>query len=543
VSLLEPNINTIDFADQQAMLYFDEFIDLAARYFPSHSTITTLWTVTLPQLARTNDTLRHAAMAIGALSKAHEGGTLPDLPTHRTARQSAVLRLREESPHYHNAIVHYCAALRLQGQAQTDTFVVRSTVFLSILFICFELIRGDRGSALSHINYGMALLYSVVQGDQAQDHIASLAPNPKYLLGEVADTYLHLASQSRSVLTGKMGEEMPLDGLIKDLARNGQTIEMFFLSLAQLPRLSLPVSVDTMPAVFRDIHEAEKYWIAVQTWSAELGPGLIEMFTKSKLLELEDDDEINQMMLSLLRDPRMLDMAARVRVVFKRFDDAFLPLYHPYLMREDQDREVLLRLLSLRMQCLIMALFMALPDFGDVATMEALTPNCREMMDTAEVLLRTSLKGAVSPVHHLSLDGGVLMHLTFVSFFCRDPLVRETAIRLLEEYPHQNGLWDSNAHLALALRNRGIERVNASEGTRLEQWLRLWRREHIFENAGKRVVLRFMDRNAETGKWELVEEYTDMRENVEDMVWRRQPLSGKGRFMVANILGLSDSTR
>ncbi|KAH6697339.1 hypothetical protein F5X68DRAFT_197170 [Plectosphaerella plurivora] len=543
VPLLEPNINSVDFADQQAMFYFDEFIDLAARYFPINSAFNTLWTVTLPQLARTNDTLRHAAIAIGALSKAHEGGTLPELPSGKGARRSLVLKLREESPHYHNAIVHYCAALRLQGQAQTDTFVVRSTVFLSILFICFELIRGDRRSALSHINYGMALLYAVLHGDQSRDHIASLAPDPKYLLGEVADTYIHLAAQSRSVLVGKMGEDMPLKGLSRDLEKNGLTVDMFFLSLAQLPRLSRPVTVDNMPPIFRDIQEAEQYWVAVQTWAAGVAPALIEMFMSSNLLELDDDDEINATMLMLLQDPKMIAMSAQVKEKFGRFNGAFMPLYHPYLMREDRDRDTYLRLLSLRLQCLMISLFISLPDFGNVATMESLTPVCREMMDTAEVILRTSHSESSSPVHHLSLDGGVLIQITFVAFFCRDPLVREAAIRLLEYYPHQNGLWDSNAHLALAIRNRGIERNNASEGTPTEQWLRLWRREHIFEDAGKRVVLRFMDKNPETGKWELVEECTDMKEDVAEMVWRRQPLSGKGKFMVANILGLTKAAR
>lgn len=540
VPLLEPSINSVDFADNQTMLYFDEFVHLAARYFPVNSSVATLWTITLPQLARTNDTLRHAAIAIGALSKAHEGGKLPILPDHKAARKSAMVQLREGSPHYHNAVVHYCAALRLQGQAQSDAFVVRSTVFLSVLFICFELIRGDRKSALSHINYGMALLYAVLQGDRAKDHIANLAPDPKYLLAEVADTYLHLATQARTVLSGKMGEDVPLRGLARDLARNGQTIDMFFMSLAQLPRLSQPVTVDTIPAVFRDVHEAEQYWMALQTWTAELGPAMMELFLTTNLLELEDDDEINATMVSLLRTPQMMDLAARVGEKLELWNRAFLPVYHPYMMldEDERDRDVFLRLLWLRMQWLMVGLFQSIPDFGDVATMEAMTPNCREMIDTAEVMLRTTHSESASPAHHLSLDGGVLAQISFVAFFCRDPLVREAAIVLLERYPHHDGLWDSNAHLALAVRNRRIERINASEGTRLEQWLRLWRREHIFEDAGNRVVLRFMDKNADTGRWELVEESAVMKDDVKDMEWKRQPLAGKGRFMIGNILAL-----
>lgn len=543
IRILEPDLNSLDFTDQSSMLYFEEFIDLASKYFTLNATYTKLWTVTLPQLARVNPALRHGAIAIGALSKAHEhvvspaAPALPNLPEHQEDRRKAVLRLREQSPHYHNAIVHYCAALRLQGQAASTNVVVQNTIFISLLFICFELIRGDKRSALRHIDYGTTLLYSIVTGGEAKDDLAILAPDPRYLLAEVADTFVNLATQSRTVLSGRFGREKPLSELSNDVLRRGTSLEQFFLILQRLPRLHRPVDVNSVPAVFRDLREAEEYWMMAQSYGAEIGPVITEACIESGLLELEDDDEINKRMLRLIVDPRLTHITDKLGGILEAWERAFDPLYNRCLMDQTTSRDTYLRILWLKMGFLITRMVNWMPMVSKSGALEKLTPDCREMNVLAEMILRKTHTDA-SPAHRLSLDGGVLAQIAFVGFFCRDPLVREESIRIMKTYPHRDGLWDSQAHLALAIRNREIEKLNASEGDKMEQWMRLWRREHVFEDAGSRILLRFLDKNEENGKWEIVEEVAELKDDVDEMVWKRQPLTGSRKFMLASILPL-----
>lgn len=536
--LVEPDINSLDFSEDLSMVYFQEFVHLLRVSLGSGNIYGKLWKVTMPQLSRTNKTLRHAAIAIGALTKAHayDLGLVPDIPKFHPAHHQAFLRLKEQSPHYHNAVAHYCQALRLQGQAVSDPSVLQVAICLSVLFICFEIIRGDRQSALRHINHGITLLHSLLTDDDAQE-VASLAPNPKDFLADFVDTYAVLGVQSRTILTGRIGGSLPLPDLSRALMGQGKSLDSFLARIQHLEIKRGGPSLENMSMLFRDLDEAETCIMAIQYRASQMIPLVSKVVVDSGFFELDDESEVDDALEYVLRHPKIIAAYKECIHTCQSWSDAFQPLYRQCMMDEKTDQATYLRALHLRLHLLLIKAFSSLAQFTDINVMENLTPDYREINSLSEIILRMSQKDFMSSAHHVSLEGGLTWQLSMVSLQCREPLVREDAIRILTEYPRWHGLWDGRGFQAIAARNRRIEKTNMANGTPVQQWRRLWRREYIFEDAGNRVLFRFMDRDpVQEDKWVLVEEVADLTEGTDEIVWRRQPLTGSGKRMLAAIM-------
>lgn len=90
-------------------------------------------------------------------------------------------------------------------------------------------------AALDHINHGMALLVSFL-GDRttSSDEIASFSRNPRPILGQLADIFMHLATQTRIVLKGRIGQHCPLPDLAKGLRKREISMEYFIVLLSQV---------------------------------------------------------------------------------------------------------------------------------------------------------------------------------------------------------------------------------------------------------------------------------------------------------------------
>lgn len=169
-------------------------------------------------------------------------------------------------------------------------------------------------------------------------------------------------------------------------------------------------------------------------------------------------------------------------------------------------------------------------------------PDFREFLSLAEIALRTAKRAVKNPAHQLSLQCELAGHLLRVALVCRDPLARDQATWMLRDYPGRDGLWNAPSLYAVALRNRDVERATAAEGTPTEQWQRLWHREHIFEDGGDRVIFRYMEKNAATGIWQMVEEAADISVEFENgFHWVRQPLTGSGKLLMREWFPLESS--
>lgn len=494
------------------MRYFDEFITMTQAPWATAATNGDLWTLSLPQIAHGTSTLRYAAMAIGALSKWISQTKVGQL----RAVTAPTIPSTEADTHYFNAVAYYCRALKVQNQQAS----LQDAVFLSVLLLFFEVLRGNRKAALDHINHGLTLLLILTTDDDAQNHVAKFAPNPLPVISSVADVFTYLAPQARLIVRGRFGQSPPaLPNFLKGLKRKKQTMESFMVILSQISKSS-PI-LDRIPVSFTSLDEFEQLWISFQREQTAIGLITEELIHESKVLGLTAEDFPDTFHLKIIGDSRMKEFCEGSREVLEAFDRAFTPLFNEIMM-SDPDSTAYLRAIHLRLQHLGMYIFTNPPIFLDMELLQAQTPSFREYLSLAEVLLRTAKRQSKNPAHHLSLQCVLAMHLMTVALHCRDPLVREQAVWMLRDYPGQDGLFNTHAMYAIAVKNRTVEGINASEGTPEEQLRRLWRREFIFEDGGDRVVFRYMDKDAVAQTWHLVEEVADVQSDIENMEWTRR---------------------
>ncbi|GKU06496.1 transcription factor [Fusarium langsethiae] len=516
----------LDFKEADSFIYFDEFLGVVQSPWIAAGFNNDLWAVTLPQVARTNDVVRHAAIAIGALSrwlaKYHHGS----LRSSHTTGNEAV----PNDPDYQNAVAHYCHALRLQSQQPC----MQDAVFLSILFLCFETLRGNMKAALDHINHGLAMLLALVT-DPDSRLMTSVAPNPKPLIAVVADIFTHLLPHIRLILRGSVGQSPAVPNFARGLRAKRETVESFMRLVGDLPR-SYRLT-DKLPPVLDSLDEFERYWMTGRNEKLAVAPLLMEAVHKSGALKSTDPGMMSELWRQIMADPRIQEICEASTKKLEALEAAFMPLFNRAIMSDPGSVEYT-RAIHLRLHYLGTCTFEDLTHFHDPAPVQAKTPLFREYISLADISLRTAKQGLKNPAHHLSLQCSLASHLFLISIFCRDALLRDEATRMLKDYPGQDGIWNARSLYVLALRNRSVERINASDGTPLEQWRRLLRREYLFEEGGQHIVFCFLDKDPVDGEWGLVEETAEVEGDLDAVQWHRRPLSAAGKPLMGDVITL-----
>ncbi|KZL79470.1 c6 zinc finger domain protein [Colletotrichum incanum] len=517
--------NVQDFRNDAGLIYFQEFVGLLRGPWMSAASSGDLWVVTLPQLARNNSTLRSAAMAIGALSLWHRQSafgslravTVPDQPT------------CEADAHYFQAVAHYCDSLKLQRRRSS----VQDAVFLSVLLLFFETLRGNRKAALDHVNHALSLLLAIMTDADAHLHLSDLAPNPRPVIGAVAEVFNQLARQARTVFRGRIIDGPPLPNLTRGLKSKKQTMESFMVLLSQM-RSDYALD-SSAPSVFRSLDEFEQTWPAMRRHQSAMNAIMEDAIHNSGVRGSHDDDAITQFHLDLLGNPHIKEYCANFQNSMDKLDAAFQPLFQD-IISSDVGSPAYLRAILLRLEFLGVYIFNNVASFLKAESVTSLTPLFREYISLSNIALRTAKEETQeNPARHLSLQRGLAWHLLITSLFSRDPIIRDEAVWMLRDYPGQDGLWNTRALYALALRNRHVERLNAVDGTSEEQWRRLWRREFVFEDGGDRVVLRYRGKDESTGIWHLIEETAEIQGEGEAVQWTRQPITGHGGLLLIDL--------
>ncbi|KAK7974536.1 hypothetical protein PG989_016384 [Apiospora arundinis] len=464
-------------------------------------------------------------MAIGALGMWYR----------ESGSKSLRARPDEDSAHYMQALSHYGRSLRLHQQQNS----LHDTSFLAVLLLFFDILRGNNKAALAHVNHGLALVLALITDKDYSDNNCgpSQAPNPKRFFLELADVFADIAIQSRTILHGRVGHCSPLPNFGKGLRDKKQTLESFMVLLSRQFLKSASAS-DHIPDVFSDLDEFESCLNTALHRHTTIGPILMEIVQASGILESSDPLLIDKYYPEILGNPKVRDYCALIRHDMKRLGDAFLPLFNR-ILASDFDKPVYLRAIHLRLQYLGVLLFSDPTRHLSVESMQELTPCFREYLSLVEIATaRMQETDADSPAHRMSLQCKLSYYVMIIAFFCRDPLARDQAIAILRDYPGQDGLWNTQALYATALKSRVLERDNAVEGTPDEQWHRLVRREFVFEDGGTRILFRFLVKEDEAvgGGWQLAEEVADVSGGLEALRWVRQPLTGSGRLLIGDLL-------
>lgn len=513
-----------------SQLYLEEFVSLMQRPWISAASHHDLWMVTIPQLAQSSNTLRQAAMAIGAMA-------IWNRQTQRSGRcptRFPGIEALEDKKHYVRALSHYSESLKWQRQ-QPSTL---DAVFLSILLLTFETLRGSRIAALNHVNHGLALLLALVVDDQ-QKHIDALSPNPRPLIGAVADIYGRLSMQARFILCGHIGESRPLPHFTQGLEARDLTVDAFFGLVDQIvPRTA---DLARIPAVFSSLDEFEVFMIAAQKSARRLNSTMLDSFAQLWASQIDaaknNHDSLEYFWSGIFGDKTVVDICEYNEKISTELDDAFVPLFNKFATL-GLDSPDYIRAIHLRLQCLGFRVFDNPFMFFNLDSLYKQTPICREYLSLADIAIRAAQRDTENPTHQLALQNDVAWRLTIIAMFCRDPVVRDDAVWKLRDYPGYNGLWNARSLYVLTSRNRHVERGNIIEGTPEEQWHRLWRREYVFEEGGDKIIFRYMEKNAVTGAWGLVEETTRIGGDADAVCWVRQDLSVSGRLLMAALVSM-----
>ncbi|PKK47829.1 hypothetical protein CI102_8628 [Trichoderma harzianum] len=286
------------------------------------------------------------------------------------------------------------------------------------------------------------------------------------------------------------------------------------------PKLTRIVSLDDMPRTFTSWDEMRDYWGLVQRQMVRHVPMLTRVTSELALHKTTDPAELERKFGSLKTNVTLSKFIAESRYWLQRWTEAYQPMYQSVLRNAANDRQLYLQAMSIRIEYLILYIYTTVPRYSSLITVRGLTPQYREITTLAEELLQAR------PNCGFAMDAGWTWPLFVVAFGCRDRAVREEAIRILGQYPIRNALRDSRVFRAIAIKNNETEITNGIEGDENEQWMRLRRRELVFEDFGSSIIFRFVQKDPETGKWELVEEASDFLVGPDGRLpWRRQPIS------------------
>ncbi|KAF7536454.1 hypothetical protein G7Z17_g13049 [Cylindrodendrum hubeiense] len=577
--LEEPALNTICFTNSEQRAYFDEWSSLSVQFLSGGLGQSRLWTTTMPQLTLQEPTLRYAAMAVGALRKAafdvesgvsSPGGDLMD------------------NKHSLNAIVYYCEALRMQSKAKVTKESLRTAMLSSLLFICFEAQRGNIPAALKHVIHGFSMLNELSACTEKAPDLVRIAPAPPALVQEILECYRPLELQSRSFMgsykkfffppkqpprpqshdssvplapspTGPAGPpasspgsqpgspwrgapppKQPPTGLPSPQSQaspRSQTeqqtpprgppqrppgIAPFTKHSPYFrPKLTNITKLEELPPIFKTLGEAHGYWALLQRQMVQYIPLLTATTARLALTQVADLEELEVRLSSVRQHPGIAKFVEESRYWLQRWSDAFDPLLQATTNNRHANMGPYLQAINLRIEYLILYVYTAMPRFSSLEVAQSLTPQYHEINVIGETLISNR------PNCGFSMDSGWTWPVFVSAFGCRDPKVRNEAIRILHQYPIRNALRDSRIFKAIALKNREVEAmVERDGGDPNYQWLLLRRRELVFEDLGSSVILRSAQKNYETGQWELVEEVALFSVGPDDQLdWHRQPIS------------------
>ncbi|KAM3509780.1 hypothetical protein MY11210_006183 [Beauveria gryllotalpidicola] len=286
------------------------------------------------------------------------------------------------------------------------------------------------------------------------------------------------------------------------------------------PKRTSITTLQEMPREFKDMEETQGYWALVQKNMVQYMPLLMATTAQLALAKASSEAEVEAKLTAIRQNPSISKFIADCRYWIQRWTEAYEPLYQGFLRNARTDPALYLHAINLRIEYLILYVYTTVPRYSGLITARGLTPQYREITVLAETLLRAR------PNCGFAMDSGWTWPLFVAAFGCRDAAVRADAVRILGAYPIRNALRDSRLYRAIALRSEQIERAVASEGDENKQWVRLRRREVLFEDFGASVVLRSVQKDPRTGVWEPVEEIADFHVRPDGHLnWRRQPIS------------------
>lgn len=449
--------------------------------------------------------IRHAATAIGALGKANSVAQaicgpidgpklLSDITRSPSPKTSRSLTTADEAArealvgeaylHHRQALEQYDKAIkRMRNDIASGTQGRRTTLIMCIILMCFEAIHGNHISAAGQLQSGLALIqdWKANQRNADKHPQGFSSPAPEVIEDFLVQTFGRMEIQSMSVFDPR-GKDVHLELKIE----GKETIEKMpkQFSSVEEARVYLDLITRRLMHFNCSIHHEEKP--GTPSSSRESTPSKPGPWVDGKAADPMPfiDGKIPIEHTQSIRSSReLLSEQGALNNELGAWREAFRPILTYARSAAGQEA---ISALTMTISAIASSISLRAAFFINESAYDIFLPEFKIIVDYARILLglqqsqaglaklkdgepagEDSSSSSTGPTIHFALDLGVVPPLYLVMVKCRDPKLRREAMRLLEENPRREGVWDSVTTTALgrwviSLEEEGAKRFASS---------------------------------------------------------------------------------
>ncbi|KAI1354973.1 hypothetical protein F5Y01DRAFT_221237 [Xylaria sp. FL0043] len=427
---------TIPFDSREGQ-YFQLFRDYTASelsgFFDS-----TFWTRRVLQECHSEDSIRHAVVALGALYK-----TLEKMSESPPGSPSEIDHLDNANRHWEVAFKHYSLAIRaVVSSGSHDQAKKRMSLMASVLLACFDSFIGHHKQAILQIQSGLALLENL----RAERRQASLPQPEEPVEQDLIQMFTRLAIQAKSY---DLAFHFPQPYVIRLTPKTGA-------ATPSTPNGGPPVSTNKapIPEVFASLHDGRLAW---DTFCEGFMRFTEEMSAYVKM------SPMNILPIELKQYGKRFD--EEMEAWSRAFDPILTSRMAPAKSTQEKTAIAVLKMNQIMGRILFNMTFsdsesefdQYLPFFRDIVNLamevigdeerRAAAKRCPNPEFCQHQPAHPDIFGGEYTARHIkpsfSLDLGIVPPLFVVATKCRDPLTRQQAIQLLRTSSRREGMWDS----------------------------------------------------------------------------------------------------
>lgn len=422
--LLEPNYLLNLFKDQQQWDTFSVFIfsNEQAGTIP----VSTLSAMT-PQIAHQNVAVREVCCAIGAATSSF---TIPESDP------------AADEMLYQMSLMHYNRALRAVRDTESSTSALLTVVVVSILFVTYDMLRGDMSTAFIHFNYGYRIFNTYFEQRCRETKLPfSKLPLSSFEAAAV-EMLQRLTTQPWTLDLGFSG------------SRVDHGIEWPFYNLKNQH------SVLDMPDFFHDLAKALKWLDVTQNFVLRrMQANDVQSFSSTPSPDSQYDTSSSE---SITTDAQIKTASENTAwdesfEALQKWHTNFAPLLQSVRQRKTDEPSSLLQACILESLYLETLTNLHVHHRRDVNLLPDVRQVYREIIHTAGELQQDYQGPTKAPF----LDNAIMRPLTFVLWKCRDADVRQDVKDILVGC-------DKSSRMAAAL----LSMMDRKQGDKIPQKMR-----------------------------------------------------------------------
>jgi hypothetical protein len=449
-------------ASAESTLYL-EFYYHCARQTLSSQLDTEFWSRITLQMAQTEDSVRHAVIALGYLHKI-ESGSL----------KHARLALMGGHPR-ETLFFHYNKAIGcLVNRMAEASYTMEIGLVTCLLFVCIEYLQGSYRDAFAHLSSGLRMI-SERQDVLSVSGLTSASP-PRLHRELVRPFSKSLSPENSQRPNGSSKITMIEKDLVPMYNRAVSGAILYGLNVDQIYDIPLP-----RPQVYQE-HPFKTIWEA-QAANLELRNASLRFATsKGPNLFLQAPITI----YDLETQEQLIECHLVWRAALRKFEDSVS------LSDEDGLISSAIKIgnyiTHITVSCALDVCQMQYD--GHLSSFQKIIYHARKLIDSMKVptpspssspssiggaISDSSSKPASQPVAHFTFDALLIPSLYFTVMRCRCPVIRREAVNLLERNLPREAIWDADQHALVSKRVIEIEEteVDSKTGWPIER-TRLW---------------------------------------------------------------------